>query len=460
MPLVTRSALSFLLIVCFTFGLAVAAAAQEEAASSQESRNLAQDQGTAPYRSLRCATPANPQGLHFECVGKPFDALTETLTKDFGEYRTALAKLGITATHSYTAQFMGSVSGGRSQGFTYAGTLVDLVSWDLNKFLGAPGLSFNVGASYASGRDLSMEHIGNVFMVQSAFNGKGNVNLQQMYLQQQFLSGALTVALGRLAPANTFATMPVLNNYLSGGISSVPASLGINDSAFALSPPGVEWGAQVIYNFTPIIQVGAGMFNTNPSAAAGKDNGVNFAFQQGNTGVLTVAQASYLHNQAPGNAGLPGEYTIGGLYNSNNFSSLSSPSGSVSNNYSLYAMFQQMVYRDPGPGGQKGLTVWGEAAISPKPSVSSMPYFLGGGLSYQGLIPGRGSDLASIGALYGSFSGYIPQTSGEAVIEVNYQITLTPWLSITPDFQYVMKPSGNSAIRNAAALGFQLAVTF
>jgi porin len=222
----------------------------------------------------------------------------------------------------------------------------------------------------------------------------------------------------------------------------------------------VEWGAQAIYNLTPTVEVATGLYNTNPYAAAGTDNGINFAFQQGNTGVLTIAQVSYLYNQAKGNTGLPGEYTVGGLYDSNNFSSLSCPACKAGGDYSLYAMFQQMVYRVEDYSSQKGLTAWGEVAISPKPSVSSIPYFLGGGLSYQGLISNRGKDIASLGAIYGSFSGYIPQTSGEAVVEANYLITLTPWLSITPDLQYVIKPGGSSTFRDAVVLGAQLAVTF
>jgi porin len=326
--------------------------------------------------------------------------------------------------------------------------------------LGAPGLSFTVGASYSSGRNLSAKHIGNAFTVQSAFDGTGNVNLQLLYLQQELLDRALTIALGRLAPANTFATLPVFNNYMNGGINSYPGSLNINDSTFTASPPGVEWGAQALYNVTPTVLVAAGVYNTNLRAAAGNDNGINFAFQQGNTGVLTVTQVSYLYNQAQGDVGMPGEYTFGGSYDNNTFRSLSSSVGAELGSYSLYALFQQMVFRDGEPGSLKGLTVWGEAALSPKPSVSTMPYFLGGGLSYQGIIPSRENDIASLGLIYGSFSGYIPQTSGETAIEANYRIAFTPWLSIMPDVQYIVKPGGSSNIQNAVVLGAQLEVTF
>ncbi|HSE86227.1 MAG TPA: carbohydrate porin, partial [Candidatus Binatia bacterium] len=62
--------------------------------------------------------------------------------------------------------------------------------------------------------------------------------------------------------------------------------------------------------------------------------------------------------------------------------------------------------------------------------------------------------------IYGTFSRYIPRTTAETVIEANYQVTLTNWLSITPDIQYVIRPSGSSAIGNALVLGTQLAISF
>ena len=73
-----------------------------------------------------------------------------------------------------------------------------------------------------------------------------------------------------------------------------------------------------------------------------------------------------------------------------------------------------------------------------------MPYSVSAGLSYQGLLPGRENDIASLGTIYGAFSRYIPRTTGETVIEVNYQFTFPRWLSIMPDLQYVIRPSGSS----------------
>ena len=157
---------------------------------------------------------------------------------------------------------------------------------------------------------------------------------------------------------------------------------------------------------------------------------------------------------------MPGQYSFGGFYDSNKFTDLRNGNSTKSGIYSTYAMFQQMVYREGGPGNQKGLTLWGETALAPKSTVSTLPYFVGAGLSYKGLMPRRDNDIASAAVIYGSFSRYIPQTTAETVIEINYQITLNGWLSITPDLQYVVKPSGSSTIKNALVLGTQLAIVF
>ena len=390
--------------------------------------------------------------------------IEDTLTQDWAGFRSELNELGITPTASYTTQLLGNPTGGQSRGFTYSGTLQASIFWDLHKLLRIPGLSFNIGGAWSTGKNLSADYIGNSFTVQSAYtapdNGTNNLSLGQVYLQQQLFDSSLVIAAGRLGPGNTFATMPVFNNYLNGGIKAVIGSLAKNDATFTPYPPGLEWGTQAIYYLTPTFQLGAGVFNTNQSSAGGGKGGLDFAFQQGNRGVLSLVQANYLFNHAPEDSGLPGQYSLGGFYDGNRFTSLSNPNATESGTYSVYGMFQQMVYRDGGAGSQKGLTVWGETAIAPKSSVNTMPYFVGGGLSYQGLFPSRGNDIASAGVIWGTFSRYIPGTTAETVIELNYQIILKRWLSITPDMQYVIRPSGRSAIGNALVLGAQVAIIF
>jgi hypothetical protein len=104
-----------------------------------------------------------------------------------------------------------------------------------------------------------------------------------------------------------------------------------------------------------------GIFNTNPNSAAGTDNGVNFSFQQGNYGAMFIGQVSYFANHGHGDTGMPGQYSVGGLYDGNRFTSLAT-GDTATGNWNLYTLFQQMVLREGGAGSRQGLTVW---SVSP-----------------------------------------------------------------------------------------------
>ena len=431
-------------------------AAAEEPAPAQEP--------PAVQRDRRCENPGDPRRLYFECVGHDIDFLRQTLTRNLAGFRDVLRDLGIVPVASYTAQLLGNPSGGRSTGVSYAGTYALLLSWEAEKLVPVRGLSVNVGAAWSTGRDLSADDVGNVFSVQSAYTAPGggtnNITLGPMYVQQVALDGALTLAVGRLSPASTFATMPVLNHYVNDGVAANPGSLAVNDPILASYPPGVEWGAQGVYYLTPRLQVAAGIFDTSVPAAAGAHGGHDFRLQQGSRGVLSIAQATYLLNHASTDAGLPGLYTLGGSYDSGRFQALDDPAATETGLANLYVMIQQMVHREGGPGSRRGLTVWAEAALAPRSRVSALPVFAGAGLSYRGLAAGRPDDVASLGAIHGRFSRHLPGTSAETVIEANYGIAATPGLVITPTAQYVIRPAGVRHVPDALVLGVQATISF
>jgi hypothetical protein len=198
--------------------------------------------------SIRCRSAANPQRLHHECVGGKFDSHEETWTRDWMAFRTYLDERGIKPTASYTTQPMGNTTGGQAQGFTYAATFQASLFLDLGKLIGVSGLSSIAVGAWSSGRNLSSDYIRNIFTVQSTFsspnNGSSNLTIGELYLQQKLLDNSVILEAGRLAPQSTFATMPVLNQYVNGAINPIPGHIAINDFSFTGYPPGAEWGAQ------------------------------------------------------------------------------------------------------------------------------------------------------------------------------------------------------------------------
>ena len=82
------------------------------------------------------------------------------------------------------------------------------------------------------------------------------------------------------------------------------------------------------------------------------------------------------------------------------------------------------------------------------------------GASYRGLLRSRPRDTAAFALYYGGFSRDLPGQTQEVTLEWTYAIAVAPWLTVQPDVQYVIRPSGQAGIPNALVVGVQIAVSF
>jgi porin len=407
---------------------------------------------TAARRTLNCRYAADPNKRRFGCKDETFGR-EETLTRDWNGVRDEARVLGITPTASYYSALQTNATGGSHQVWAYVGQLTTGVDFDFEKLLTIPGMSVYLSEYWGTGSSLTAT-IDSVFPVSINF-GVG-FHLGEIYLHQKLLNGDLTLAAGRLAANFTFAGLPVFDNYMTAGINGTPFSLLKNDVSFSGPPPGLEWGAQAVYSPAPVVQIAAGVFNTNPNSA---NNGNVFSFQQGNKGALVTAQITYLHRQRSDDGGKPGQYTAGFFEDTNDFAVLPAGRSRSNGNAGIFVVGQQMVYQPEEAGLTQGLTAWGALAYSGKQSVSPMPVFGGAGLSYEGLIRQRKNDVVSVGWLYGKTSDLIPSASAATLLEVNYQFVSTRYLRIFPDFQYLWRPTGTNSSA-AAVFGVRLNLTF
>lgn len=412
----------------------------------------ASDTTTGKQRKLKCRHPADPNKRRFGCKNEDYD-WEETLGGDWAGARAEAKKLGISPSGSYYSALQTNLTGKPHQMWGFVGQLTTAVDFDFDKLLKIPGMSLYFSDSWGTGSNLTAA-MGSVFPVNP--NYAVGAYLGEIYLQQKFLHGNLTLAGGRIAANYTFAGLPVFDNYVSFAIDPTPVSIVNNDLSYAGPPPGLQWGAQAVYNITPAVEAAAGVFNTNPNSA---NNGNILAFQQGNKGALVTAQLSYLFNQRPSEKGMQGQYTAGFFEDNNAFAVLPHGAFKRDGNAGVFVLGQQMVYRPDGPGTARGLTLWGAWEYSPKQSVSSMPVFGGAGLSYEGLIKARKQDIVSLGWIYGKTSTFIPDAASAKLLEANYQWVPRRYLTIIPDFQYIVDPAGTN-VSNAAVFGVQLNLTF
>jgi porin len=378
-----------------------------------------------------------------------------TATGNWGRARQWLVNAGVTPQASYATDLLANPVGGAMQGFAYAGNLEGSLGFDLEKLLGLTGSSFFIGASWASGRDLSALKIANLFTVSQVFEGQ-SVRLTQMYFEQDLLEKRLNLAIGRLSTGNDFATSDLFGNYVNAAVNGNPFSLSLNAPSFS-SDPVASWGFRAIAKPADEVQLAAGVYNADPKIGDDDQNGVDFVLNPPD-GVLAIAEAAYHYNQQKGNTGLPGNIKVGGYYDSSKFESVSAAGGERTGNYGLYALLDQMVYREGGAGSEEGLTPWATLTLAPIQRVNTLPLFAAGGLVYQGLLPDRDDDITNLGVYYGRFSDDVPDHSSETVLEVNHRFQLAPWLHVTPDFQYVFRPNGSDDEPDAAVLGVEIGI--
>ena len=194
------------------------------------------------------------------------------------------------------------------------------------------------------------------------------------------------------------------------------------------------------------------------SAYVGQSHGADFTLQEGNKGVLAIAEIDYLHNQQASSVGKPGQITAGFVHSNNSFPSLSSPLEHSDGYSGAYLMGQQMVFQPDGPGTSRGATAWAAWALNSKQLVSPIPVFWGAGLSYEGLIRPRKNDIVSVGLIRSEASKYASPTNAEELLELNYQWSHSRFLTITPHAQYLWKGQNRDG-RNATVIGIQLALT-
>ena len=402
-------------------------------------------------RKLNCQHVANPTKRRFGCKDEEFD-WEETLTSDWNGVRAEAKQLGITLSGAYFSALQTNASGGPHRIWGYTGQLTTALDFNFAKLLKIRGMSLYVSDSWGTGSDLTAA-IHSIYPVNTVY-GVG-AYAGEIYLQQKLLKDDLTVAAGRLGVSNTFAELPVFDNYVSLGINPTPVSLLSNDSSYTGPPPGLEWGVQAVYNVTPVVQVAAGIFDTNANSA---NNGNIFVFQQGNKGALVTAEVSYLFNQAPNDVGRQGQYTAGFFVDNNSFPILPNGNSRSDGNSGVFVLGQQTVYRRGVPGTSQGLTIWGAWAYSSKQIVSSMPLFGGAGLSYQGLIKKRKRDTINASWIYGKTSRYIPSASAAKLFEANYQWVAKRYTTVVPDLQYIWNTNGTNG-SGTAVLGIQVNLT-
>jgi len=396
-------------------------------------------------------------------------------TGDWGGLRNLLSEHGVEINGSYVTEPAGNPSGGFDQGITYLHNIDLSLLLHLDRLVGIPHTTFLFTMSQRSGSSLSAKYIGNAISVQQIFGGGETFRLVQMRLEHHLFDDRLTLAYGRLTATSDFLTSPLYCQFVNNGICGQPPAPFFNMPDGITAYPAATWGALVEFKTTKETYIKGAVYDGDPNAGDDR-HGANFGF--GDNGVLLLWEIGCKPEQ--GLFSMPGRYSLGGYYHTGHFPDVARDvtngniflSGLAAQEHGaqegFYLIVEQMLHRNPN-SPKTGLNSFLTFVLSPEEDKSAIPYYLNGGLIYQGLIPGRPEDKTALGFYSAWFSstlrgaqrsaGLHGQTN-ETDIEFNHQVQVNRWLYFRPNIQYVIKPNGLSSIRNALVLGVEAGVTF
>jgi porin len=426
-----------------------------------------------------------------------------TLLGDWGGLRSVLADHGITVTLNETAETLGNVTGGVKTGAIFEGRLTAALGIDLDKAVGWPGGSFYVDAYQIHGRGVSANNLHNLLTV-SSIEADRATRLHELYLEQKFLGDTASLRLGLLAADDEFIVSQYGGNFLNAmfGWPGLPSNdllpAGPN---YPFATPGVrvKFGSSAGWTFL------AAALNSNPAGPATSGNrnpnpqlrdpsGTSFNF---NSDLFAIAEVQYAITPDKDAPGLPATYKVGAWYDSGKFAdqrfdmaglSLANPASNGIprnhvNDFSLYGMIDQMIWRRPGTA-DRGVAAFLRLTGAPD-DRNLIAFFADAGISLLGPFEGRDDDIVALGIAYDRISSAVrsldrdfatlagaprPIRDYEAVLELTYQAQITPWWQLQPDFEYVFHPgantpnpndlTGRTPIKDAAVFGLRTIISF
>ncbi len=377
------------------------------------------------------------------------------LTGDWGQRRPTIEADGFHPFMSYTGMTWANLNGGRETGVRVNGFLEFGLEVDFAKVGLWNGLGAHVDFHWWQGPEPTKKLIGGLLaMALSEWEAADTFRVYNIYLRQSFLDDHWVIKLGQIAADTDFMVSRYAGVFLNAAFGDLPSqNLNLGAPVYPLAAPGVFMSGRPWSWLT-------GRFGAY-TADSGEDVAGNHGFGWNignNVGYTFFTELGF----EPPNEMPPGAYTLGGIFNTDDPPQFGS-NGRSTEHYEIYAMIDQaiLVHDDGSPR----LGVFARMSGTPQDANTVVSLYADGGIAWFGPIPSRPNDTVGVAISVLRFTDEFeheisnpPVCGGESAIELTYQIAVTPWLVVQPDFQCFFNPPVSR--RDAQALGIEAVALF
>jgi porin len=382
----------------------------------------------------------------------------------FAQVHSATEQKGLTFGAEYTGEVFGNLSGGLKKGASYEALLKLSLQLDLTKATGWSGAIIYGSMLYPHGEGITNRYTGD-FNRLSNIDAYNSAGLFELWFQQKFFEDLFSIRIGQISADQEFYQSTTSNLFINSCFGTFPTiSFGTNLPAYPVGGLGVR----IEHRPSSGLTIRAGLFDSNPGIQNLDDrHGTRFHLNP-NAGLIFIAESVYQIAPTKANRGIVGSYTLGGYYDSRQYTGdFVHPAHAA--NGGLYAIVDQIVYRaEPyidEESSNRGLSIFSSCAVAPS-DRNLVSLYLDIGCNYLGLLPCRENDIFGVAASYTKLgddavrNGSVVHSGHETVIEASYKLQLNGHFYLQPDIQYILHPGAFGDHSSAFVSGLRFDLTF
>jgi len=340
---------------------------------------------------------------------------------------------------SYVGDVYGNFAGGIKTGAGFLGMANLKIGFDTEKAGWWKGGSFFVNGASTHGKSPTENFTGD-FQVVSNIDAGDLIYLHELWFRQHL--GKLEFTIGLQDMNTQFAASGNGSYYLNSSFGIPPViSDNVPVPIFPLTGIGISVSAEITDRLS---WLGA-MFDGSPTDFENNHYNLNWDWDR-DDGVLCISEMHFnglLNSQNGVYKG--GAYYHTGAFENNN---VGLKSQTINRNYGFYTMADQTLWKGLD---DKKVDLFAQLAWS-SGSVNTHNFYAGGGLNFYELFDcGHENTLGVAVAHAGFHRGFHKH---ETVVETFFNYQLNEFISLQPDFQYIIHPSGTDVNLDNALIGF------
>lgn len=373
----------------------------------------------------------------------------------FNEVRSSYEEKGITFETVYTIDYLVNTRGGLQRKDTYLSNLDLTLMVDTAQLgLWENGTFFAYAIDHSGGDKITGSIVGDIQGLDN-IEAPRTTRLYEMWYEHSFKDEALAVLVGFHDYNSEFDVTEYGGLYLNSSFGiSVDISGAGRPSIFPLAAPALRVKVVPDNNWELLFAV----YDGDPG-----DPDISTHFPRSDFdadgGAFFASEAAYHFSEDI----LPGFVKIGVWHNTGDFDDIADtdPAGSAvkrEGNTGGYMVIDKMLFRQEESQGLGAFLQFG----ANKTSVNEVNVYVGGGLNYRGLIPGRDSDDIGIAVASAFINNELSTTSAredhETTIEATYSAQINDHIRIQPDIQYIVNPGAVAGVKNAFVVGARIEI--